>query len=321
MATSRPPGPLCSADQWPAAATPGPLGLNDHGDPDVCTRVGDTPGPLGFFDLADAELPPLLAQSGFVANPARTKDGTALTAGWLSVSDRLATSSKITSAQLKLLFELAPSDLLAKVADELNRKPEVYQLDTKLRRAHFFAQVREETGPSMDAKTEDLTYSPAALKGLFAYYGKHPDEADTDGYERGPKGTFKRKAIQEDIANKAYGGRNGNGNEKSGDGWKYRGRGFIQVTGRSNYAAVSAKHASVFGDASVNFERDPDLLTVFPYSLRSAICYWLINGLYRLADKGSSAGDVDRVTRVVNANTHSYKERQHHFKTAYEHFE
>ncbi|WP_423601233.1 glycoside hydrolase family 19 protein [Roseateles sp. MS654] len=244
-----------------------------------------------------------------------------MSAGWLSVSDRLAASNLITPAQLKKLFELASSDLLAKVADEVNRRPSAYHLDTKLRRAHFFAQVREEAGPSMDAKIEDLTYSPAALKGLFGYYGKHPDEADTDGYERGPKGTFKRKASQEDIANKAYSNRNGNGDQKSGDGWKYRGRGFIQVTGRSNYAAVSAKYASVFGDASVDFERDPELVATFPYSLRSAICYWLINGLYRLADKGSSANDVDRVTRVVNANTHSYKERQNHFKTAYEHFE
>ena len=125
------------------------------------------------------------------------------------------------------------------MADELNRDPDAYGLDTALRRAHFLAQVRQECGTDPKPVSEDLNYSPEALRAEFSYCSGKEAEAKQDGYLHNPTTRkIERKAATQAIANKIYADRIGNGNVASGNGWNLRGRGFILVTGRANYAAV-----------------------------------------------------------------------------------
>jgi len=225
----------------------------------------------------------------------------------------------MTSEQLKKIFPNAPDDRLKQVADELNREPARYGLDTRLRQAHFFAQVRQESGPGMDAQVESLNYRPAALQSTFSYYGSHKAEAEADGRLEEP-GTHKvlRRANQQVIANKAYANRNGNGDIASGDGWNYRGRGLLQVTGRDNYAAAAKTYRQLYPNDSADFIANPALMEQFPHAIRAAVCFWLQNGLDKKADLGSTDADVDRITVVINVNTDSYEGRRDNFRLAFD---
>lgn len=222
----------------------------------------------------------------------------------------------ITADQLSQLFPDADSDYLQQVADEINTNPRRYGLDTPLRCAHFFAQVMQEAGEGLEAQVENLNYSPKALS-LFAYYVQHPAEAQQDGYAKDPTtGKITRSANQQVIANKAYANRVGNGNVASGDGWLFRGRGFIQVTFRGNYDALATQYQTVYGADGTDFIAKPDLVATFPYTVRSAVCFWLQHGLQNLADNGSDDSDVDAITAVINKSTNSYGARRDNFHKA-----
>ena len=249
----------------------------------------------------------------------RSSTGTHIPAGGSARAG--AARGSVTKAQLKQIFSRARDDYLESIAKEINTDPGKYGLETRLRLAHFFAQVREESGAAMEAKVESLNYSPDGLKSTFRYYRDHPAEALADGYERNVKTrVIVRHAKEETIGNKVYALRNGNGGTASGDGWKFRGRGLIQVTGRGNYKQVAEHYAKLYPASPMDFAGAPDKVAEFPYSLRSAICFWLQHGLHKLADRGLSAGDVDRITRVVNPATNSYADRRTHFKAAYDAF-
>lgn len=223
----------------------------------------------------------------------------------------------ITAAQLSTLFPDAEDDYLAQVAAELNNNLSACGLDTPLRCAHFFAQVMQETGAGLESKPENLNYSPDALKINFSYYAKHPDEAVKDGYVKDPKtDKITQDANQQAIANKAYGNRYGNGDVDTGDGWRYRGRGFIQVTFRDNYAALTNQYGKIYGADGSDFVAKPDLVSTFPYTVRSAVCFWIQHGLPALADRGSSPANVDAITNVVNQGTKSAGQRRGNFQKA-----
>jgi putative chitinase len=287
--------------------------------------LGDTPGPLGSHDWADPTLPLLTPGTPFVGRLiGRTKDGTPLSlpANGVMPAPPLTASDHITNEQLSRVFAAASHDYLKQVAEELNINLARYGLDTVLRRAHFFAQVRQEGGARLEARIESLNYSPEALKNTFSYYRLHPTEAVADGYEKDPKThVIKRGANQEAIANKVYGNRPGLGNTNPGDGWNFRGRGLIQVTGRSNYAEASRQYQMLYADTGVDFEGTPALMSEFPYSVRSAVCFWIQHDLHKLADRGSTDADVDRITAVINRNTDSYADRRSHFTVAYNAFQ
>src|SRR5262249_325703 len=198
-------------------------------------------------------------------------------------------------------FPAAAADDLQQVAGELNTDLAGYGLDSTLRLAHFFAQVRQESGPELKAAIESLAYSPEVLVRIFGYYKAHPAEATQAGYDRDPgTGRIRRAAAQETIANKAYANRNGNGDIASGDGWRYRGRGLIQVTGRCNYEAISKQCRGLYPGMDVDFVAHPDPMATFPGTVRSAVGFWTLHGLPRLADMGRSDADVDRITKVIN---------------------
>lgn len=227
----------------------------------------------------------------------------------------------INTAQLSVIFPGAKSDYLQQVADELNTDLSKYGLDSPLRCAHFFAQVRQEAGEALKGKVEDLTYSPEALMN-FSYYQAHPAEAKQDGYPEDPV-TKKRvgPANQEAIGNKIYADRLGNGHPESGDGFRYRGRGFIQVTGKDNYTALTNQYKKTYGSGDVDFVATPDLVAVFPYTVRSAVCYWLQHGLQNFADKGSADANVNAITAVINKKTKSYQDRCDNFHVAIKAFQ
>jgi putative chitinase len=227
----------------------------------------------------------------------------------------------ITAAQLSQLFPDADDDYLAQVASELNTDPSKYGLDTPLRCAHFFAQVMQEAGAELQAQVESLNYSPKAL-GNFSYYRNHPAEAVQDGYAKDPTTQrIIRPANQPMIGNKAYANRIGNGDVASGDGFLFRGRGFIQVTGRANYAALATTYGNLYGAIDADFVANPDQVASFPHSVRSAVCFWVQHGLPALADHGSSDLNVDAITAVINKDTPSYGDRRNNFQQAIQVFQ
>ncbi len=158
--------------------------------------------------------------------------------------------------------------------------------DSPTRLAHFFAQVLHESG-CMRYDTENLNYSAKALRLVFRKY--FPTKALAEKYARKP----------EMIANRVYARRMGNGRESSGDGWRYRGRGFIQLTGKKNYRAFS----EWIGDPRIMDEPD---LVASDYPVHSAVFYWDTNKLNKLADQDS----VKKVTRRVNGGYNGLAHRR-----------
>jgi predicted chitinase len=224
----------------------------------------------------------------------------------------------ITLTMLKAIFKSAddPSQLQL-LADELNPRLSEYKLDTPLRLSHFFAQVRVEVGDSY-ALVESLKYRPQVLINNFAYFKNRPDEADLYGFKPNVQ-----SANQVEIANRAYNGVTGNsdlgnGNIASGDGWKYRGRGLKQLTGRYNYNDFTNKYPGLWPGENLNFINNPALLEQPKYAARSAVYFWLKNELYNIADKGDSESYVNDITKVINLHTGSYAERRAQFTRIWE---
>jgi putative chitinase len=171
-----------------------------------------------------------------------------------------------------------------------------FKIDTALRLSHFLAQCGHESA-GFKAVQENLNYGAKGLLGIFKKY--FPTEAKALQYERKP----------EKIANLVYGSRMGNGDETSGDGYRFRGRGYIQLTGKNNYAA--------FGKAiNENIAANPDLVAT-KYPLLSAAWFWSSNGLNTLADKGADDASVTAITKRVNGGTIGLPDRIKHFKEYY----
>ncbi|MGX1087281.1 hypothetical protein [Pseudomonas sp. AP3_22 TE3818] len=236
--------------------------------------------------------------------------------------------SKRFTFTLKIMRQIYPrlgldrdSDL-KEIAGELNANIEFYKLDTPLRRAHFFAQILQETGDQL-ATEESFVYKVNDLIRLFKYFKNNPEKASAHGYkiDRGKikeNGSPMNKFDFEVIANGAYGARRelGNRGYSSGDGWKYRGRGLKQLTGLHNYTEFNKWYRlnaiQWLGDEQ-DFVENPDLLRKMKYATRSAASFWLINKLYEVADKGSSPETVDKITKIVNFHTDSHPDRRRRF--------
>ena len=177
--------------------------------------------------------------------------------------------------------------------------PEVaktFQIDSALRLAHFLAQCGHESG-GFRVTSENLNYSAKGLMGIFKKY--FPTEAIANQYQRNPQ----------KIANKVYANRMANGSEASGDGYKFRGRGYIQLTGRDNY--------TLFGKAiGEDIASNPDSVSG-KYALLSAAWFWSKNGLNKLADGGAGDAVVTSITKRVNGGTIGLPDRIKHFKEYY----
>jgi putative chitinase len=169
-----------------------------------------------------------------------------------------------------------------------------FGIDTGLKLAHFLAQCGHESG-GFRLTQENLNYSAKGLNGTFKKY--FLTESDAKPYERNPQ----------KIANRVYGNRMGNGPESTGDGWKYHGRGFIQLTGHDNYKAFSS---SIGEDCLAN----PDLVAT-KYPLASAAWFFSKNCLKKCVD--ASDATVLAVTKCVNGGTIGLEDRKKHFNEYY----
>ena len=163
------------------------------------------------------------------------------------------------------------------------------------RAAHFFGQTAHETG-GFKAFSENLSYGAKGLMSIFKKY--FPDAATAAKYERKP----------EAIANRVYANRMGNGPESSGDGWKYRGRGALQLTGKDNYAAF-AKFCNR-PDVMTN----PDLVAT-ELAFESAMFFFERNKLWSICDQGITDAAILSLTKKVNGGTHGLDDRKNKTKT------
>ena len=217
-----------------------------------------------------------------------------------------ATCDIINSDMLSRVFPRAPEDRLAAIAKEIDLQIKTGKLDSPERLAHFFGQVRQEIGGKARL-VEILDYDVKRLLKTFPYFRRNSAEAQLYGRTAG------HSADQQAIANRVYARRIGNGDIPSGDGWRYRGRGLKQLTGRGNYRDFTRRHNALFG-GDVNIEDNPGLLAEPKYAVRSALYFWVANKLYLHADRGVSESVANATTRVINRYTDSGPARWEHVK-------
>lgn len=201
--------------------------------------------------------------------------------------------SRVTVALLKQLCPGTKATVLAKYVDSLNLVGDHYGLfENPKRMAAFLAQVAHESG-SFNFTKEGLNYSAQALNKTFKKY--FPTVASAQPYARQPA----------KIANKVYANRMGNGPESSGDGYKFCGRGLIQLTGRNNYTKFAAALGKSLDD-TIAYLETPEGAVV------SAAWFWDTNKLSIYADKGDFVG----LTKRINGGTIGLADRQHHYAIA-----
>jgi putative chitinase len=198
---------------------------------------------------------------------------------------------KVTLEQLCNFFEDTDDFVLEKFVDPINQVIEDFDINTPNRIAMFLAQIGHESG-GLTKLHENLNYKAARLVQIFPKYFKNVDPNDYGGKP-------------EAIANLVYANRMGNGDEESGDGYRFRGRGAIQLTGRSNYTACG-------GDLEVDLINNPDWLETPEGAIMSAAWFWDQRDLNDYADKN----DVVTVTKKINGGIIGLDERKELFEEA-----
>lgn len=195
--------------------------------------------------------------------------------------------------KLKEAFPKAKESRLEELLPGFEEAFELFDINTPSRQAAFLAQCAHESG-NFNFMVENLNYSAEALDRVFPKYFKNAGR-DANDYARNP----------EKIANVVYSGRMGNGDEESGDGFKFRGRGLIQLTGRNNY--------TLCGEAlGVDLTEQPELLETPVGACLSAGWFWATNNLNDLAD----AGDIKAMTKRINGGYIGLEDRIHHYEHA-----
>ena len=201
----------------------------------------------------------------------------------------------ITKDQLQSFFEDTDEEIIDSFVEPLNKAMEHFEINTPQRIAMFLAQVGHESG-GLTATKENLNYRASQLLKVFPKYFRDRDPAE---YERKP----------EKIANLVYSNRMGNGDEDSGDGYKYRGRGLIQLTGHDNYNSF-ANSMGMGIDETVLYLEGPEGAAM------SAAWFWNSRHLNAVAD----AGDVVKATKLINGGTIGLQERTDLYEEALEIF-
>ena len=185
-----------------------------------------------------------------------------------------------------------PDAVLAQIPDTAKK----FNITNNLRLAHFLSQCGHESG-GFKAVSENLNYSADGLKKIF---GKYFPGNLNESYARQP----------EKIASRVYASRMGNGDENTKEGFKFRGRGYIQLTGKSNYTNFT----KFIGEDCVS---NPDLVAT-KYPLASAAFFFDSNKLWSICDKGADDATVTAVTKRVNGGTIGLVDRIKHFKEYYD---
>ncbi len=274
------------------------LKLGSEGDDVKKLQVKLGVDPIGKFGpKTDAAVKAWQSSNGL------TPDGVVGPATWAKLMGENVVSSpqvitepspapSVGGLKLEKLRGHIPDAVIAQIPDTTSK----FNINTPLRLAHFLAQCGHESG-GFKVTQENLNYSAKGLMGIFKKY--FPTQSLAESYQRQPQ----------KIANKVYANRMDNGAEASGDGYKFRGRGYIQLTGRANYTA--------FGKAiNEDIANNPDVVSG-KYALLSAAWFWSKNGLNTLADGGASDQVVTSITKRVNGGTIGLPDRIKHFKEYY----
>jgi len=198
---------------------------------------------------------------------------------------------KVTLDQLWNFYEDTDDFVLEKFVDPINKVIEEFEINTPRRLSMFLAQIGHESA-GLTRLHENLNYKAARLTQIFPKYFR---DVDPNEYANNP----------EKIANRVYCNRMGNGNEASGDGYRFRGRGAVQLTGRSNYVACGE-------DLEVDLINNPDYLETPEGAIRSAAWFWDQHDLNDWADKG----DVATVSKKINGGTIGLEERKELYEEA-----
>jgi len=244
-----------------------------------------------FGPMTEAKVKEWQAKNGLTA------DGIVGPSTWGKMFGATAPTPVVTTVIPPSSFKLdalkghIPDAVIAQIPDTAAK----FNITTPLRLAHFLAQCGHESG-GFKSISENLNYSVDGLKRIFGKY--FPGDL-ANSYARQP----------EKIANRVYGNRMDNGDETSGDGYRFRGCGYIQLTGRSNYT----KFAKFIGEDTIN---NPDLVAT-KYPLASAAFFFDSNKLWSICDKGADEATVTAVTKRVNGGTIGLPDRIKHFNEYY----
>lgn len=192
---------------------------------------------------------------------------------------------------LTKLNNIIPSIVLLELPSVISK----FSIDTPLRLSHFLSQCSHESG-GFKLKQENLNYG---VNGLLKVFPKYFNNTLALKYQRNPQA----------IANRVYSNRMGNGDEASGDGWKHRGFGYYQLTGKNNQQAF-------FKAIGLPIDTPPQVIAD-KYPLLSAGWYWNVNNINALADKGKDKNTVLLVTKKINGGTIGYDQRLEEFNKIY----
>jgi predicted chitinase len=304
MASSRLPGVLTPPAGFCKipSRTPGVLGWLDQGDPTITKLMGYANGITGLSDWGAPHLPGWLSFPGRApGTPVHGPDKVPLSKG----ATAPPATGLITRKVLKAAEPDAKDDYLDTLLDGMNKYAKAYKIDTPLRVAHFLAQISHES--HLKVIEEGGSYSGTRMREIFGCkggqkrYDKAKDECtlgrlrdklwtDEATYAHNPK----------NLLSYVYADRFGNGAESTGDGYTYRGRGMMQLTFKSNYAAFTKAHNAHNPGDKRDFVSTPDLLAKeMEFAVESAFFYWDSRSLNAVAD----TDDIAKVTAKVNGGS------------------
>lgn len=241
-----------------------------------------------------------IAKANNITNPDNIKEGMELILPGLESEEESESApvevgemTPFTKEELQQIMPKATEENIEKYLPALNHQMETYEITTPLRKAHFIAQLAHESG-NFRYDTENLNYSAKALRAVFGKY--FPTDEMAEEYARQP----------ERIACLVYANRMGNGDVPSGDGWKFRGRGLIQLTGFNNYEQCGT-------EIGIDLIEEPDRLAKDPeVAVAAAGWYWQSRKLNFYADKD----DVRKITKLINGGYNGLEDREEYLERA-----
>ncbi len=213
---------------------------------------------------------------------------------WNKIIGKISNNSEVIDFKNLNLLSLRghlPESVISQIPDTAKR----FGITTNLRLAHFLAQCSHESG-KFKVVYENLNYS---VDGLTKIFPKYFNYTTAKNYARNP----------EKIGSRVYASRMGNGNEISREGFKFRGRGYIQLTGKENYS----RFGKFIGEDLIS---NPDLVAT-KYSLASAAFFFYSNNLWSICDRGSDTSTITALTKRVNGGTIGLEDRIKHFREFY----
>ncbi|MBI9064748.1 MAG: LysM peptidoglycan-binding domain-containing protein [Marinilabiliaceae bacterium] len=255
-------------------------------------QSGDTLGGIANHFYGDSSKYTLIAEANHIKNPNSIQVGRELIipetdARLPADANSVKNENLITVEQLREILPYAKEENIIRFAPSLNRELPKFQINTPLRVAQFIAQIAVESA-SLNATSENLNYSASALRRVFGRY--FPSDELAEQYDRQPQ----------KIANRVYANRMGNGNEASGEGWKYRGRGLIQLTGKANYVACGTGIGKSLETNPDSVSSDADI------AVQTCCWYWNSRKLNQYADQD----DIKKITKLINGGYHGSDQRQ-----------